>query len=98
MLRMTLCLETPKVRDDIHLAAGTLADQLGSEHPKRLAVGLVCDERLADAPQKYVHRPFLAHDTDYKSLMRVAPSAMSGNNAWGNGTFPPGTVALEAIS
>ena len=25
---------------DIHLAAGTLADQLGSEHPKRLAVGL----------------------------------------------------------
>jgi hypothetical protein len=23
------------------------------------------------------------HDTDYKSLMRVAPSGISGNNAWG---------------
>ena len=33
-------------------------------------------------PQKYVHWPF-SRTTLIESLMRVAPSGMSGNNAWG---------------
>ena len=66
---------------DIYLAAGTLADQLGSEHPKRVAVGLgVMKDWLGTA--EICPLAIFAHAL-IKSLMRVAPSAMSGNNAWG---------------
>ena len=66
---------------DIYLAAGTLADQLGSEHPKRVAVGLGVMKDWLSAAE--ICPLAILRTTLIKSLMRVAPSAMSGNNAWG---------------
>ena len=48
---------------DIHLAAGTLADQLGSEHPKRVAVGLSVMKHWLSAAEVGPLAIF-AHDTD----------------------------------
>jgi hypothetical protein len=63
------------------LAAGILADQLGRKHPKSAAVVLGV-LKIGCTPQKYVHWPF-SRTTLIESLMRMAPSGMSGNNAWG---------------
>ena len=66
---------------DIDLAAGTQADQLGNEHPKRAAVVLrVLKQGLSTAE---VDPLAILRTTLIKLLMRVAPSGISGNNAWG---------------
>ena len=69
---------------DIDLAARTHADQLGGEHLKRVAIVLgVLKQGLSAAEVDPL--AIFAHDTEtlIKSLMRVAPSGISGNNAWG---------------
>ena len=60
---MTQFFETPKACTDIDLAARTLADQLGGEHPKRAAIVLsVLKYRLSAAEVDPL--AIFAHDTD----------------------------------
>ncbi len=67
---------------DIHFRRHALADQLGGKHPKGAVVVLgVLKHRLNTA--EICPLTSFADDASITSLMRVAPSAMSGNNAWG---------------
>src|SRR5262245_65233337 len=66
---------------DVHLAAGTLADQLGGKHPKGAAVVLGVSKHRLNAAEVGPW-PF-SRTTLMTSWIGVAPSAISGNNTWG---------------
>ena len=66
---------------DIDLAARTHADQLGGEHLKSAAFVLGMLKQGLSAAE--VDPLAILRTTLIKSLMRVAPSGISGNNAWG---------------